>query len=95
MSWQNEIFLTDERGTYLGRTCRWKDCRPGVRSSCDAVHCGRRPHLHDDLHTIRLEPALVVAPPLTIWPQVERRVRLPADVEKLIDQLTRCLTPEA
>lgn len=26
-----DIFLADERGQYLGRTCHWKDCRPGVR----------------------------------------------------------------
>lgn len=23
-----DVFLADERGTYVGRTCRWKDCRP-------------------------------------------------------------------
>ena len=36
-----DVFLADERDTYIGRTCRWKDCRPGVRRSCDALHCGR------------------------------------------------------
>ena len=41
-----DVFLVDERGTYIGRTCRWKDCLPGVRQSCDALHCGRRPYLH-------------------------------------------------
>ena len=50
-----DVFLADERGTYIGRTCRWKDCRPGVRRSCDALHCGRRPYLHDDLDAIRFE----------------------------------------
>jgi predicted nucleotidyltransferase len=35
-----DVFLADERGKYIGRTCRWKDCRPGLRQSCDA----RPPH---------------------------------------------------
>ena len=26
-----DVFLADERGIYIGRTCRWRDCRPGVR----------------------------------------------------------------
>ena len=29
-----DVFLADERGTYIGRTCRWKDCRPGVLTGC-------------------------------------------------------------
>lgn len=82
-----DIFLADEHGTYLGRTCHWKECRPGVRASCDALHCGRRPHLHDDLEDIRLDPDTVTAPPVTLWPQVVRRVVVPADVERLIDKL--------
>jgi hypothetical protein len=82
-----DIFLADERGNYLGRTCRWKECRPGIRASCDALHCGRRPHLHDDLEDVRLDPHIVAAPPVTLWPQVVRRVVLPADVEYLIDEL--------
>src|SRR5947208_3492897 len=28
-----DVFLADERGTYIGRTCHWWDCRPGVRRS--------------------------------------------------------------
>jgi predicted nucleotidyltransferase len=23
-----DVFLADERGTYIGRTCHWKDCPP-------------------------------------------------------------------
>ena len=34
-----DVFLADERRHYLGRTCSWKVCRPGVRASCDALHC--------------------------------------------------------
>ena len=82
-----DVFLVDERGTYLGRTCHWKECRPGIRAACDALHCGQRPHLHDDLEDIRLDPRTVAAPPVTLWPQVVRRVVLPLDVERMIDEL--------
>ena len=82
-----DVFLADERGTYIGRTCRWKDCRPGVRRSCDAVHCGRRPHLHDDLDAIRLNSTLVLSSPVTLWPCVERRGEVPPDVEEVVAAL--------
>ena len=79
-----DVFLADERGMYIGRTCRWKDCRPGVRQSCDALHCGQRPYLHDDLDAIRLNASLVLSPPVTLWPRVERRGQLPPDVEEVL-----------
>jgi hypothetical protein len=41
-----EIFLSDPQGHYLGRICHWKRCGPGIRMSCDALHCGRRHYLH-------------------------------------------------
>jgi hypothetical protein len=76
-----EVFLADPRGHYLGRTCPWKQCGPGIRISCDALHCGRRPYLHDDLEMVRLDESLVVAPPIELWPQVMVRVPVPEDVE--------------
>jgi predicted nucleotidyltransferase len=79
-----DVFLADERGTYIGRTCHWRDCRPDVRQSCDALHCGRRPYLHDDLDAIRLNSSLVASPPVTLWPHVERRGQLPPDVEEIV-----------
>jgi predicted nucleotidyltransferase len=82
-----DVFLADERGTYIGRTCHWKDCRPGVRQSCDALHCGRRPFLHDDLDAITLNSSLVLAPPVTLWPIIERRGQLPPDVEEVVATL--------
>src|SRR6266545_4512106 len=82
-----DVFLADERRHYLGRTCSWKLCRPGIRTSCDALHCGRRPHLHDDLATIRLPDSLIAAPPLELWPVVMRRCQVPADVERLVSRL--------
>ena len=77
-----DIFLADPAGNYLGRTCHWKDCRPFIRMSCDALHCGRRPYLHDDLKDITLIQELISAPPLELWPQLVIRVNLPVDVEQ-------------
>jgi hypothetical protein len=77
-----EVFLADPAGRYLGRTCPWRQCGPGIRMSCDAQHCGRRPYLHDDLRTIRLDESLVAAPPVELWPRVVARVPVPEDVER-------------
>ena len=66
-----DVFLADERGSYIGRTCHWRDCRPGVRRSCDALHCGRRSFLHDDLDAITLHSTFVLSPPITLWPTAE------------------------
>ncbi len=77
-----EVFLANPQGDYLGRTCPWKRCGPGIRMRCDALHCGRRPYLHDDFETIRLATDLIAAPPLELWPQVVARVSIPQDVEQ-------------
>ena len=79
-----DVFLADPSGNYLGRTCPWKECGPGIRQSCDALHCGQRHYLHDDLKAITLQPALIQAPPIELWPQVVTRVAVPADVEELL-----------
>ena len=76
-----DIFLADPSGSYIGRTCHWRECRPGIRMACDARHCGRRPFLHDDLDAVTLDPILIKEPPLELWPNVVRRVQLPSDVE--------------
>jgi hypothetical protein len=57
-------------------------CGPGIRISCDALHCGRRPYLHDDLETISLDGSLIFAPPIELWPQIVARVPVPQDVEQ-------------
>lgn len=79
-----DVFLADERGRYLGRTCTWRDCQPGIRASCDALHCGRRPHLHDDLGDVRLSRGIITDPPVQLWPAVLRRSSVPRDVEDLL-----------
>jgi predicted nucleotidyltransferase len=86
-----DVFLADDRGIYLGRTCHWKVCRPGVRRSCDALHCGHRPHVHDDLHVVCLSPETIHAPPVTLWPAVVRRRVLPEDVEDMLAEF--CIRP--
>lgn len=79
-----DIFLANPRGTYIGRICHWRECWPRV--ACDARHCGLRPHLHDDLGTIRLRRELIASPPLDLWPQLVVRAPLPADVQQLLLQ---------
>jgi hypothetical protein len=81
-----DIFLADPSGMYIGRTCHWRECLPGIRASCDARHCGRRAFLHDDLDAVTLDPALIKAPPLELWPAVVRRAPLPSDVETQLVQ---------
>jgi hypothetical protein len=82
-----DVFLADEHGRCLDRTCVWKRCAPGVRASCDALHCGRRRYLDDDLTAVRLAPGLVATPPLEVWPEIVRRCRPPADVEDMLSRL--------
>jgi hypothetical protein len=79
-----EVFLADPEGNYLGRTCPWKRCGPGIRASCDALHCGRRHYLHDDLETVCLAKDLIAAPPLELWPEIVARVPIPKDVEQAL-----------
>ena len=79
-----EVFLADPEGNYLGRTCPWKRCGPGIRMSCDALHCGRRHYLHDDLETITLPKDLIATPPLELWPEIVARVPIPEDVEQAL-----------
>ena len=86
-----DVFLADERRTYIGRTCHWRECRPGVRRSCDAVHCGRRAYLHDDLDAIRLNSSLVLSPPVKLWPHIERCGQLPPDVEEVAAELEQAV----
>ena len=77
-----EVFLSDPSGNYIGRICHWKVCEFGIRMRCDALHCGRREYLHDDLKAIKLSSSLIAAPPLELWPEVIIRIPLPQDVEQ-------------
>jgi hypothetical protein len=79
-----EVFLADRQHQYLGRTCPWKRCGPGIRASCDALHCGQRPFLHDDLINVKLPKPLIAEPPLELWPEVVVRVAVPDDVDERV-----------
>ena len=77
-----DVFLADANGCYLGRLCRHREC-PSLRR-CAARHCGRRPHLKDDLDDITLEPTLISTPPLVLWPVVVAQGVVPADVGHIL-----------
>lgn len=75
-----EVFLASPDNQYIGRICRWKDCGPWERSTCDALHCGLRLYLHDDFHDIKLSDKLVNKTPIEIWPDYVARVEVPDDI---------------
>jgi hypothetical protein len=77
-----EVFLANPVGNYIGRICHWKVCEFGIRMRCDALHCGQREYLHDDLKAIKLSSSLIATPPLELWPKVIIRVPIPQDVEQ-------------
>lgn len=79
-----DIFLANPDGLYIGRTCHWRECVPGVRLACRAQHCGGRQFLHDDLHVVTLARKLVLSPALELWPSIVRRKLLPRDVEDVL-----------
>ncbi len=83
-----DVFLLDANGRYLGRACPWKDCRPGVRQSCNALRCGQRPFLYDDLQTVTLANDLTANPAIVLWPRITARVPVPEDIRVgLIERL--------
>jgi hypothetical protein len=77
-----DVFLSRPQGGYLGRVCAWKDCRPGVRLRCDALHCGARKYLHDDLGALRLPEDLLRSPPIVLWPTFRSGGTVPDDLER-------------
>ena len=79
-----DVFLANPGGEYIGRICHWRECRPFIRLSCNADHCGKREFLHDDRKVVSLDSKLVSAPPMDLWPQVKRRVEVPGDVDSVL-----------
>ena len=77
-----EVFLSDADHAYIGRVCPWRECGAGIRMSCDALNCGRRPYLHDDLATIQLDEVLVRELPVELWPEVKTKRAVPSDLEE-------------
>lgn len=89
-----DIFLASPGNRYLGRLCLWRECAPGIRLSCDALHCGRRHYLHDDLRTVRLPRSPVVSPPVEVWPRVVTRVPTPPDLAPLLQEAPQSVQSE-
>lgn len=79
-----DVFLCNSRHEYLGRICSWKQCASGFRQACEAQHCGRRTYLSDDLQNLHLDPALITAAPLELWPEIIARTEIPDDVQTLL-----------
>jgi predicted nucleotidyltransferase len=75
-----DIFLANPDGRYIGRICHWRECGPGIRTSCDARRCGGRHYLHDDFDDVTLDPVLVKEPPVEVWPKLVCRGGVPADL---------------
>jgi hypothetical protein len=82
-----DIFLAKPTGQYIGRICHWRECRPGIRMSCDAQHCGKRMYLHDDLAAVHLSNQLIANPPIQVWPRVEYSGTVPADLMPHLSKL--------
>lgn len=81
-----DVFLANLDGQCIGRVCLWRECAPGIRVSCDARNCGARTYLHDDLDAIQLSRELVAHPPIQVFPRVECRVVVPADVQPFLSK---------
>ena len=77
-----DIFLADENGKYLGRTCSWRECH--VRAACRGNQCYLGTFLCDDLQVVSLDQGLILQPPLDLWPTINRRESLPIDVETIL-----------
>ena len=81
-----DIFLVNEHDQYIGRTCGWKICEPGIRIACRADNCGKRKYLKDDLTDLKLSNDLVKRPPLILWPRCEINMKVPSDVAQILLQ---------
>lgn len=80
-----DIFLCDRAHRYIGRVCHYRECH--LRALCQAQSCGmreHREHLNDDLHIVTLKAPVILSPPFMLWPEVERNVQAPEDVEQLL-----------
>lgn len=79
-----DVFLASPVGEYLGRTCPWRQCSPGVRVRCGAAYLSGRPFLRDDLQSVKLTRELIESPPVELWPTVTAHAVVPLDVETLL-----------
>ena len=80
-----DIFIF-EKGSYVGRPCRYRDCAPGIRASCTADHCGLRPYLCDDLSVIELYSTTLTRLPVQLHPDGWYLDDVPKDVKDFVKQ---------
>ena len=83
-----DLFIVNPRNEYVGRICRFRDCRPFIGMSCRALHCGRRPHLCDDLQVVDLPPEVIQTPPVDLWPTAAVHTSVPKDIQELVFSMT-------
>jgi hypothetical protein len=81
-----DIFLSNLNGEYIGRVCRWKDCRPGIRMACEALHCGRVHRLYDDLQIVKIGHDQIANPPLIVHPKYVVNTPLPSDLMNEVER---------
>ena len=79
-----DIFLANEHNQYIGRTCGWKVCEPGIRIACRADNCGKRKYLNDDLTDLMLPKELITSPPVILWPTPEIKTKISEDVAVIL-----------
>jgi hypothetical protein len=86
-----DVFI-EEDGRYLGRACSYREWRP--RMACLPGFCiFDRPYLCAVDDEFALDAALVAESPLTLWPEVVARVKLPPDVQEFVDDWSTELKP--
>jgi len=81
-----DIFLSNPKGEYIGRTCRWRDCRFGIRMACEALNCGRVRYLYDDLQIVTIADHLIANPPLIIHPNCVVNTPVPGDLMNEVER---------
>jgi hypothetical protein len=84
-----DVFLASPSGEYLGRTCPWRQCGPGIRVRCGASYGSGRSFLRDDFQSVMLSGELIASPPVELWPVTIAHTVVPADVEALLLQPLR------
>lgn len=82
-----DIFIF-EKLSYVGRPCRYRECAPGIRSSCTANHCGLRPYLCDNLRVIELYLTTLSRLPVQLYPDGWYLDDVPRDVKDFVDRHT-------
>ncbi len=80
-----DIFLV-EKGRYIGRPCRFREPHPRVACAYDGLRCDfDRPFLCDTSDSFELKDELITSPPITLYPELQARVKTPEDVQTVFN----------